>query len=44
MYTLENCEKLTDEGFLKAIWLILRDGVEVARLNVSKLEEYKEFF
>ena len=44
MLKLENCEKLTDEGFLKAIWLILNDGVDVARLNVSKLEEYEECF
>ena len=44
MLKLENCEKLTNEGFLKAIWLILSDGIDVARLNISKLEEYKECF
>ena len=37
MLKLENCEKLTNEGFLS-------DGVDVARLNISKLEEYKECF
>ena len=44
MLKLENCEKLTDEGFLKAIWLILADGFEVASLNVEKLEEYENCF
>lgn len=44
MLKLENCERLTKEGFLKAIWLILTDGVNVARLNISKLEEYEAAF
>lgn len=44
MLKLENCEKLTDEGFLKAIWLILSDGFEVASLNIKKLKEFEAAF
>ena len=44
MLKLENCEKLTRQGFLKAIWLILTDGFETASMNVKKLEEYESCF
>jgi hypothetical protein len=40
MLKLENCEKLTEEGFLKAIWLVVSDGFIVASENMDKLEEY----
>ena len=30
---MENCNVLTDEGFMKAIWLILTEGVKIASLN-----------
>ena len=36
----ENCEKLTEEGFLKAIWLVVSEGFIVASENMDKLEEY----
>ena len=41
MLRLENCNKLTDEGLIKSIWLILTDGFAQASLNLEKLEEYK---
>ena len=44
MLRLENCEKLTSEGFLKAIWLILADGFDAASLNIPKLSEYEKCF
>ena len=40
MLKLENCNKLSDAGLIKAIWLILTDGFNQASLNVEKLEEY----
>lgn len=40
MLKLENCEVLTSEGFLKAIWLILSEGFENALNNMEKVEEY----
>ena len=40
MLKLENCEKLTEEGFLKAIWLVVSEGFIVASENMDKLEEY----
>lgn len=35
---MENCQVLTDEGFIKAIWLILNEGcgVALANLNMSQ--------
>ena len=30
---MENCQILNDEGFIKALWLILNDGCETASLN-----------
>lgn len=44
MLKLENCNKLTDEGFMKAIRLVLSEGFETARLNVSRLVEYESRF
>ena len=44
MLALENCENLTQEGFLKAIWLILTEGFETASHNISKLTEYEHCF
>lgn len=41
MLRLENCNKLTDEGLIKSIWLILTDGFTNASLNIEKLEDYK---
>lgn len=41
MLRLENCNKLTDEGLIKSIWLILTDGFAQASLNINKLEEYE---
>ena len=38
---MENCHKLTDEGFMKAIWLILNEGCEVAAGDIEKLNELK---
>lgn len=35
---MENCQILNDEGFIKAIWLILNDGCVVASSNIEKLE------
>ena len=34
---MENCQKLNDEGFMKAIGVILNEGFEVAALNIDKL-------
>lgn len=34
---MENCQMLNDEGFIKAMWLILNDGCEIARENIDKL-------
>lgn len=36
---MENCQKLNDEGFLKAIWLILNEGCEVASSHIDELLE-----
>ena len=44
MLRLENCDKLTSEGFLKSIWLILTEGFEAASRNISKLTEYENCF
>ena len=33
---LENCSKLSDEGFMKAIWLILTEGLQNADEEVIK--------
>ena len=33
---MENCQVLNDEGYLKAILLILTEGFEMASLNISK--------
>lgn len=44
MLLLENCEKLTGEGFLKAIWLILSEGFNDASQNIAKLKEYENCF
>ncbi len=44
MLLLENCNNLTNEGFMKAIWLILGEGFAVASLNRDKLIEYEKFF
>lgn len=38
---MENCQMLNDEGFMRAIWLILNEGFEVAALNIDKLLELK---
>ena len=35
--SMENCRILNEEGFLKAIWLILNDGCRAAALNIEKL-------
>ena len=44
MLAMENCSKLKGRGFMKAIWLILSEGFEVASVNVDKLEEYEKNF
>jgi hypothetical protein len=36
---MENCKILNDEGFVKALWLILNDGCENAKLNMDTLEQ-----
>ena len=41
MLRLENCNKLTDEGLIKSIWLILTDGFTHASQNIEKLGEYE---
>ena len=35
---MENLKILNDDGFMRAIWLILNDGCEIATLNVDKLK------
>ena len=35
---MENCQILNDEGFIKAIWLMVNDGCQVAASNVENLE------
>lgn len=42
MLALENCNKLSDEGLIRSIWLILTEGFATASLNVDKLIEYNE--
>ena len=42
MLALENCNKLSDEGLIKSIWLILTDGFTHAALNVDTLIQYSE--
>lgn len=42
MLKLENCEMLTDEGFLKAIWLIISEGFAAAGENLEILNDYLE--
>ncbi len=44
MLALENCDRLTREGFLKAIWLVISEGFEMASQNISKLKEYETYF
>ena len=34
---MENCQMLNDEGFIKAVWLILNDGCEIAFANIDKI-------
>ena len=34
---MENCHILNDEGFMKAIWLILNDGCEIAVENIDDI-------
>lgn len=40
MLKLENCNKLTDEGYLRAIWLVIIEGFKNAMDNIDKLEKY----
>ena len=42
MLALENCNKLSDEGLIKSIWLILTEGFTQAALNVDTLIQYSE--
>ena len=35
---MENCQMLNDEGFIKALWLILNDGCQVAVENLDTLK------
>lgn len=44
MLVLENCNSLTNDGFMKAIRLILTDGFNTACINQDKLIEYEKFF
>lgn len=44
MLALENCDRLTREGFLKALWLIISEGFEMASQNIGKLKEYETYF
>lgn len=37
---MENCQQLNNEGFIKAIWLILNEGCEVASSHIDELEKY----
>ncbi len=39
---LENCNKLSDEGFIKAIWLILSEGFQ--NCNIEVVKRYMEEF
>ena len=43
MLALENCNDLTDEGFIKAIWLILSEGFFAASQNIDKVTEYQNY-
>ena len=36
---MENCQILTDEGFIKAIWLILDQGFKTASLDINELKQ-----
>lgn len=36
---MENCQILNDEGLIKAIWLVLNDGFEVALFNLDKFSK-----
>ena len=38
---MENCQKLTHEGFMKAIWLVLSEGFVVASQNIEQLNNLK---
>ena len=38
---MENCQILNDEGFVKALWLILNEGCEVAGSNIDELKKFK---
>ncbi|WP_407414330.1 zinc ribbon domain-containing protein [Methanobrevibacter sp.] len=42
MLVLENCNKLSDDGLIRSIWLILTEGFAQAALNVDKLIEYEK--
>lgn len=44
MLALENSNCLTDEGFMKAIWLVVSEGFEVAASNIGKLGDYQKRF
>ncbi|MBE6507883.1 MAG: zinc ribbon domain-containing protein [Methanobrevibacter sp.] len=44
MLALENCDRLTRDGFLKAIWLVISEGFEMASQNIAKLKEYETYF
>ena len=44
MLALENCDMLTGEGFIKAIWLVISEGFLASSQNIGKLEEYKNYF
>ena len=44
MLALENCDMLTGEGFIKAIWLVVSEGFLASSQNIGKLEEYKNYF
>ena len=37
---MENCQMLNKEGFIKAIWLILNEGCEVASSNIDELVKF----
>lgn len=40
MLKLENCNKLTDEGYLRAIGLVIIEGFKNAMDNIDELEKY----
>ena len=44
MLLLENCNNLTDEGFLKAIWLVVSEGFDAASSDITKLVSYEKSF